>query len=124
MSNEIMLYQLSNDELIQKMKRSFTDVTCFFTRETAEQAIHDNIQHNAEIISEWLFNDNPYASQRLRIQHEHSKPIGYGVHWKIHKRIDNISQSYIILEKTQFEEYEEGFYIIFAAPFVNVGGIL
>lgn len=122
MAYEIMFYQLSDEELYQKIKISFTDMTCFLNREVAEQAIHDNIKHHADVIATWLFDESPNASQRLRIEYEHTKPIGYGVSWKNKERVENISHSYIILKKSKFKEDEEGFYIIFAAPYLKEGG--
>lgn len=122
MTYQIMYYQLSNEELSRKMRLALTDTTCFFTREVAEQAIHDNIKHHADIISSWLFDESPNASQRLRINYEHTKPIGYGLSWETKERVENISHSYIILKKSKFEHHEEGFYIIFAAPDLKEGG--
>ena len=117
-----MFYQLSEEELYRKIRIAFTDTTCFFNRQVAEQAIHDNMKHHADIIANWLFDESPNASQRLRIEYEHTKPIGYGVSWETKEWVENISHSYIILKKTRYEKYEEGFYIIFAAPYIKVGG--
>ena len=120
---EIMFCQLSDDELIKKMKNSCTHITCFSNREIAEQAIHENIQYNAEKIADWLWDDEVYMNEHLKIYYTHDNSVGYGMNYESKQKVMDISKSFIILKKCYFEKFQEGFYIKFAAPLIEKGGM-
>ncbi|MGE7999717.1 RNase A-like domain-containing protein [Lysinibacillus sp. NPDC093190] len=116
-NNEVMFCKLTDEELERKLRISFTDITCFYNRDTAINAINETLMMHSEEIAEWIWQDSSESHRRMRLEYTHQFPIGYGISKKRKQKYTDLTKSYLVLEKSGL--HDEGFYIIFTAPLIE-----
>ncbi|MFJ5565262.1 RNase A-like domain-containing protein [Lysinibacillus xylanilyticus] len=116
-NNEVMFCKLTDEEIERKLRFSFTDITCFYNRDTAINAINETLMMHSEEIAEWIWQDSSESHRRMRLETTHLFPIGYGISKKGKQKYTDLTKSYLILEKSGLQD--EGFHIIFTAPLIE-----
>lgn len=114
---DIMFCELTDEELERKARIAFTNITCFYNRDIAINAVNEMLKIHNQEIAQWLWKDAGESNRRIRLESTHQSPIGYGISKKTKQKYNNLKRSFIILEKSGF--YDEGFYIVFTAPLIE-----